>query len=81
VCFWFPKLVSQQRNSERKFGSRSALFIYIYAFILFVVDRNAIFDIFIFIASASVHVCLVACLRLNEIREHHSWCFMINFVH
>jgi hypothetical protein len=31
------------------------LYLFIYAFILFVVNRNAMFDIF-FIASASVHV-------------------------
>jgi hypothetical protein len=45
-----PSLVLDHRNSERKFGSRSALFTFLYVFILFVVNRNAIFDIFIFIA-------------------------------
>jgi hypothetical protein len=43
------------RNTERKFESRSVIFI-LYAFILFMVNRNAIIDIFIFVASASVHV-------------------------
>jgi hypothetical protein len=32
------------------------LYFFLYAFILFLVNRNAIFDICIFIASASVHV-------------------------
>jgi hypothetical protein len=32
------------------------LYLFLYAFILFLVNRNAIIDIFIFIASASVHV-------------------------
>jgi hypothetical protein len=32
------------------------LYLFICAFILFMVNRNAIFDIFIFIASASMHV-------------------------
>jgi hypothetical protein len=54
VC-WFPRLVLDHRKSERKFGSRSVIF-FLYAFILFLVNRNAIFDICIFIASASVHV-------------------------
>jgi hypothetical protein len=41
-------LVLDQRNSARKFESRSALFIFI-GIILCVVNRNAIFDIFIFL--------------------------------
>jgi hypothetical protein len=41
-------LVLDQRNSARKFESRSASFIFI-CIILFVVNRNAIFDIFIFL--------------------------------
>jgi hypothetical protein len=32
------------------------LYLLLYAFILFWVNRNAIIDIFIFMASASVHV-------------------------
>jgi hypothetical protein len=29
MCLLVPRLVLDQRNSERKFGSRSALFIFI----------------------------------------------------
>jgi hypothetical protein len=36
--------------------SPGVLYLFLYAFILFLVNRNAIIDIFIFIASASVHV-------------------------
>jgi hypothetical protein len=43
------------KSSERKFGFRSALII-LYAFILFVVNRNAIFNIFLLFTSANVHV-------------------------
>jgi hypothetical protein len=32
------------------------LYLFLYAFILFLVNRNAIFDIFIFIGSISVNV-------------------------
>jgi dolichol kinase len=45
VCS-FSRLVLDQRNSKRKFGSRRA-YLFLYAFILFVVNRNAIFDVFI----------------------------------
>jgi hypothetical protein len=34
VC-WFPRLVLYQRNSERKFGSRSALFIFICIYLVY----------------------------------------------
>jgi hypothetical protein len=44
VC-WFPRLVLDQRSSESKFGSRSALFIF-YAFILLMVNRNAYSGLF-----------------------------------
>jgi hypothetical protein len=44
VC-WFLSLVSDQKISERKFGSKSALFI-LYAFILFMVNKVVIFGIF-----------------------------------
>jgi hypothetical protein len=87
--FWTKETVREGLGPE-------VLYLLLYAFILFMVNRNAIFDIFIFIASTNVHVwsvaCLifiasanvhvwsVACLRLVEIREHHSWCFMFYFV-
>jgi hypothetical protein len=37
------------------FGSRSVIFIFVWIDLV-MVNRNAIFDIFIFITSASVHV-------------------------
>jgi hypothetical protein len=46
---WLLSLVLNQRNSERKFESR-VLYLFLYAFISFVVARNVIFGIFIFIA-------------------------------
>jgi hypothetical protein len=36
--------------------SPEVLYLFLYAFILFMVNRNTIFNIFLFIASANVHV-------------------------
>jgi hypothetical protein len=47
--FWTNEAVRESLGPE-------VLFLFLYAFILFTVNRNAIIDIFIFIASASVHV-------------------------
>jgi hypothetical protein len=45
---------------------------FLYAFILFVMIRNVLFDIFIFVAYSSMHVWSVAWFRNNELSEHHS---------
>jgi hypothetical protein len=71
--FWTRETVRESLGPE-------VLYLFLYAFILFMVNRNDIFDIFVFIASASVRVLSMACIRLVEFREHHSWCFMIRFV-
>jgi hypothetical protein len=47
--FWTIETVRESLSPE-------GLYLFLYAFILFMVNRNAIFNIFIFIASASVHV-------------------------
>jgi hypothetical protein len=44
------------RETVRESVTPEVLYLFLYAFILFMVNRNAIFDIFIFIASVSVHV-------------------------
>jgi hypothetical protein len=47
--FWTIETVRESLGPE-------VLYLFLYALILFLVNRNAIIDIFIFIASASVHV-------------------------
>jgi hypothetical protein len=47
--FWTIERVRESLGPE-------VLYFFLYAFILFLLNRNAIFDICIFIASASVHV-------------------------
>jgi hypothetical protein len=47
--FWTRETLKESLSPE-------VFYLFLYAFILFVVNRNAIFDVFIFIASASVHV-------------------------
>jgi hypothetical protein len=47
--FWTIETVRESLSPE-------VLYLFLYAFILFLVNRNAIIDIFIFVASASVHV-------------------------
>jgi hypothetical protein len=47
--FWNRETVRESLGPE-------VLYLFLYAFILFLVNRNAIIDIFIFVASASVHV-------------------------
>jgi hypothetical protein len=47
--FWTIETVRESLSLE-------VLYLFLYAFILFMVNRNAIIDIFIFVASASVHV-------------------------
>jgi hypothetical protein len=47
--FWTRETVRESLGPE-------VLYLFLYAFILFMVNRNVIFDIFIFIASASVRV-------------------------
>jgi hypothetical protein len=47
--FWTIETVRESLGPE-------VLYLFLYAFILFFVNGNAIIDIFIFIASASVHV-------------------------
>jgi hypothetical protein len=53
VCFlglfWIRETVRESLAPE-------VLYLFLYAFILFMVNRNAIIGVFIFIASASVHV-------------------------
>jgi hypothetical protein len=44
------------RGTMRESLGTEGLYLFIYAIILFVVKRNAIFDEFIFIAQVSVHV-------------------------
>jgi hypothetical protein len=43
-------------ETVRESLSPEVLYLFLYAFILFLVNRNAIIDIFIFVASSSVHV-------------------------
>jgi hypothetical protein len=43
-------------ETVRESLSPEVLYLFLYAFILFLVNRNAIIDIVIFVASASVHV-------------------------
>jgi hypothetical protein len=45
-------------NSEtvREGMGPKVFYLFLYAFVLFMVNRNAIFNIFLFIASTSVHV-------------------------
>jgi hypothetical protein len=71
--FWTIETVRESLGPE-------VLYLFLYAFILFLVNRNAIIDILIFVASASVHVRSVAYIRFIEFREHHSLCFMNYFV-
>jgi hypothetical protein len=47
--FWTIETVRETLSLE-------VLYLILHAFILFSVNRNAIIDIFIFVASASVHV-------------------------
>jgi hypothetical protein len=49
VLFWIREIVRESLGPE-------VLYLFLYAFILFMVNRNAIIGVFIFIASASVHV-------------------------
>jgi hypothetical protein len=44
------------RETVRESLGPEVLYLFLYAFILFLVNRNAIIDIFIFVASGSVHV-------------------------
>jgi hypothetical protein len=44
------------RGTVRKSLGPEVLYLFLYVFILFMVNRNAIFNIFLFIASAGVHV-------------------------
>jgi hypothetical protein len=46
--FWTRETVRGSLGPE-------VLYLFLYAFILFMVNRNAIFNIFLFIASTSVH--------------------------
>jgi hypothetical protein len=43
-------------ETVRESLSTKVLYLFLYAFILFLVNRNAIIDMFIFVASASAHV-------------------------
>jgi hypothetical protein len=43
-------------ETVRESLSTKVLYLFLYAFILFLVNRNAIIDMFIFVASTSVHV-------------------------
>jgi hypothetical protein len=47
--FWTIEIVRENLGPK-------VLYLFLYAFILFLVNRNAIIDIFIFVPSASVHV-------------------------
>jgi hypothetical protein len=47
--FWTREAVRASLGPE-------VLYLYLYAFILFVVNRNAIINLILFIASTSVHV-------------------------
>jgi hypothetical protein len=47
--FWTREIVRESFGPE-------VLYLFLYAFILCMVNRNAIFNIFLIIASASVHV-------------------------
>jgi hypothetical protein len=51
--FW---TIERERERERESLGPEVLYLFLYAFILFWVNRNVIFNIFIFIASTSVHV-------------------------
>jgi hypothetical protein len=44
------------REIVRESLGPEVLYLFLYAFILFMVNRNTIFNIFLFIASANVHV-------------------------
>jgi hypothetical protein len=44
------------RETMRESLGPEVLYLFLYALILFIVNRNAIFNIFLFIASTSVHV-------------------------
>jgi hypothetical protein len=47
--FWTSEIVRESLGPE-------VFYLFLYAFVLFMVNRNAIFNIFLFIASTSVHV-------------------------
>jgi hypothetical protein len=47
--FWTREIVRESLGPE-------VLYLYLYSFILYLVNRNAIIATFIFIAEASVHV-------------------------
>jgi hypothetical protein len=60
--FWTIETLRESLGPE-------VLYLFLYAFILFLVNRNAIIDILISVPSASVHVRSVAYVRFIEFRD------------